>query len=287
MSELFEKLCASVEQRERPLFKLCMISDAYGTEGKRFIENNRCQDCYSVAKAFTVTALGLAYDKGLIKVTDKVCDILGDLVPEGIDERWYNITVEDALLHKIGMPGGFLDIDVCSPGAFGDDYLGFMLRHPFETDPCVKGVYTDGAYYLLSRVIEKVLGEPIDLALWKAVFLPMKFAEVAWSRCPQGHPMGATGLYIRTDDMVKLGELYRKGGVWNGQRLISEEWVNKVLEKGYEFHKTGVGDSYGKGGMNGQMLVVFPEKGLSIAWHGYNSKGKDDLLQIIDEYSIV
>ena len=37
-----------------------------------------CQNVYSVAKAFTMTAAGLLYDRGLLRPDEKICDILSD-----------------------------------------------------------------------------------------------------------------------------------------------------------------------------------------------------------------
>lgn len=44
--------------------------------------------------------------------------------------------------------------------------------------------------------------------------------------------MGATGLYLRTEDMIKLGILYLNNGVLKDERIISEEWINLVLQIG-------------------------------------------------------
>jgi CubicO group peptidase (beta-lactamase class C family) len=283
MSELFDKLCKAAWQGNWPLFGLAMISDRWGTE--KMTCSNRCHDIYSVAKAFTVTAAGLAYDRGLLKTTDRVTDVLADLVPDGIDERWHKLTVHDVMLHMLGMPEGFLDIDVYTPGSFGTDYLDFLFRHPFESEPVETYNYTDAAYYLMSRVVEKAVGEPIDDLMWRELFAPMNYAEMAWSHCPQGHPMGATGLYISVVDMVKLGELYRKGGVWEGRQLISKEWVDTVIQNRYELKPTGAADSYGKGGMYGQQLAVFPSLGLSVGWQGFRFRNGRDLLNMIAEYS--
>jgi CubicO group peptidase (beta-lactamase class C family) len=87
--------------------------------------------------------------------------------------------------------------------------------------------------------------------------------------------MGATGLYLRTEDMVKLGILYLNKGLWKGTRVISEEWVDLVLEQGYEFKDQGNGWA-GKGGMNGQMLTFHTKKGLAVAWHSYDRRAKHD-----------
>ncbi len=99
----------------------------------------------------------------------------------------------------------------------------------------------------------------------------MKFKEYAWSVCPKGYSMGATGLYLRTEDMAKLGILYLNKGMWKETRVISEKWINIVLENGYEF--TPLGDGwYGKGGMRGQLLMFNINKGKVIAYHSFENK---------------
>ena len=50
-----------------------------------------------------------------------------------------------------------------------------------------------------------------------------------------GYPMGATGLYISSADMVKLGQVYLEGGTYYGRRILSEEWVIMSLEREYDF----------------------------------------------------
>ena len=85
-------------------------------------------------------------------------------------------------------------------------------------------------------------------------------------RCPHGFPIGATGLYIRADDMVKLGWLYLNRGVWNGKRLLSEKRVDRALERQYELHPAA-GGLIGKGVMYGQGLY-FSERGrFAVTWH--------------------
>jgi CubicO group peptidase (beta-lactamase class C family) len=90
-----------------------------------------------------------------------------------------------------------------------------------------------------------------------------------------GHVLGATGLYIRTDDMVKLGAVYMNGGKWKGQSIVSEQWVKTALERRYELKPTGFGSSYGKGGMLGQMLLIVPDKRLVVGWHGCGVKAEE------------
>ncbi len=283
MSKFLDDLQKFCEENTQNLYRVAVIEGDGDVEYIKLNSGNPCQDSYSVAKAFVVAAIGMLYDDGKLAVTDKVTQILKEETPEEVDPRWHNITVEDAIKHRMGLPGGFLDIDAKDPLEFGTDYLRYMMTYPFEREPCGEGKYTDGAYYLLARIVEKIAGEPIDLFLWKRLFTPLSFREVAWSRCPMGHPMGATGLYIRADDMVKLGAVYLNKGVWKGQRILSEEWINIVLERDYEFRARGTG-AYGKGGMRGQKLLIIPEQNMAIAWHGYHTGGEKELTQFVVNY---
>ena len=244
---------------------------------ERHVPANPCCNCYSVAKAFTVTAVGMLYDRGLLTPERKVVDILGDKFPADADPKWQEVTVHHLLLHQAGFAdSGLLDIDCDDASAYGTrDYLSLVLSAPLATIPGTERNYTDAAYYLLSRIVERVSGTDLADLLRPVLMDTMEFKEFAWSVCPQGYAMGATGLYLRTEDMVKLGILYLNKGLWKEVRVISEEWVDLVLENGYEFKNQGNG-WFGKGGMNGQMLTFHTEKGLTVAWHSYDRRAKHD-----------
>ena len=84
--------------------------------------------------------------------------------------------------------------------------------------------------------------------------------------------------------MAKLGELYRCGGVYGGERILSEEWTGKVISRGYELRASGFSEGYAKSGMLGQMLAVFPKQKRVVAWHGYGFREKNDLMYFIARY---
>jgi CubicO group peptidase (beta-lactamase class C family) len=241
-------------------------------ESLDIIKTNPCQNVYSVAKAFVVTAVGLLVDRGLLSTDEVVTDILADEIPDGCQPAWYKTTMDMLLLHKVGLPSGFLDIDCYDSRNFGEDYLAYTLTYPTPEDYTPeKSTYTDAAFYILSRIVEKRAGEPLDNLLWRELLFPIGCLEAAFSRCPKGHPMGATGLYIRAAEMAKLGSIYLNGGMYGSRRILSEDWVGTVLSRGYELKPKCAGRAYGKGGMRGQMLLVLPEQRRVIAWQGYGS----------------
>ena len=244
-------------------------------EVRVLVPNNPCQDVYSVAKSFTATAIGILLDRGLIALSEKVTDILGEDTPEGTHHYWYDTTVEQVMRLQIGLPGGFLDIDAYDAREWGDDYLKYMLTYPLISKPGEEVHYSDAAFYLLSVIVEKKAGEPLDKFLWRELFYPLGFREAAWSHCPKGHTMGATGLYIRVDDMVKYGALYLNGGTWKGKRILSKEWVEMSLKNRFTFRPNGEGSSYSKGGMREQLIVVVPDEKRVVAWQSF--RPEDDV----------
>jgi len=243
-------------------FEITRISEYHDgkIETDEYTPANPCQDIYSVAKSFVMTAIGLLYDKKLLSLDEKICDIFADEWPENADERWKLNTIEMALTHRIGVPGGFLDIDVNKSSVFGKNYLEYMLTYPLDYTPGTDSKYSDGAYYLLARIVEKKTGMEVDDFLWEELFYKMDFQEMAWSHCPMGHVMGATGLYIHSSDMVKLGALYLNGGKYNGEQLLSKEWAELAPEKCFAFDWDDDHELYHKGGMCGQRLIVAPKQ---------------------------
>ncbi len=245
----------------------------------------RCHNVYSVAKTFTTTLVGIAFDAGLLRPEDKISDFLGKYFPENIDRRWYDTTVDNALLHRIGLADGFLDIDALDSRKFGSDYLEYMLKADLICDPGTAFHYTDGTFYLLARVVEECFKpENLTAFLWEKLFSPLEFQEFAWSQCPKGHILGGSDLYISSEDCVKLGELYRNGGEFNGKKVISKEWADMVFAREYEFGFNPKLNMHAKGGYSGQFLAVFPSKKLSAAWQGFGCENMtEQILNFIND----
>ena len=72
---------------------------------------NRSQNTYSIAKLFTVTAIGILEDRGLVDTDEAVYPIFEDQFPESFDSGWKEVKIRDVLQHRMGIESGFLDID--------------------------------------------------------------------------------------------------------------------------------------------------------------------------------
>ncbi len=101
-------------------------------------------------------------------------------------------------------------------------------------------------------------------------------------------------VYTNARDLARFGLLYLQGGVWNGERLISEEWIDFVRTPAPATAETGnfYGgqfwlvpdgrtdvplDAYSTSGNRGQYVVIVPSRGLVIVRRGldYGRQGFD------------
>ncbi|MBQ3706503.1 MAG: beta-lactamase family protein [Clostridia bacterium] len=275
---------------ENQPFRIIRLSEVQGDgeiETWEMQEANPCQDTYSVSKTFVMTGIGLLWDRGLIALDEKLTDILDpELSPETkakMDPRWHLATVEMALTHRLGLPGGFLDIDCCNVADFGEDYLAYTMTYPLAYTPGTDEKYSDGAFYLLARAAAVRTGMALDRYLWPNLFYPLGYREMAWSCCPHGHPVGGSGLYIGSEDMVKLGMIYRDGGLYRGRRILSEAWTKLAVERGFALDWDDEHRVYFKGGMFGQKLIVAPEADRVVALQAYGANS-DTVMKFVRDY---
>lgn len=284
MSRFLEDFKEYIKEMDGKVFSIAEIRGNDLPEKIDIKENNASQNVYSVSKMYTVTAIGILWDRGLLKTEDIVTDILGDECPEGYEPYWSETTVDMLMRHMTGFPGGF-DTDVFDASAYDPDYLKEIMLKKWVCPPETERHYEDAGYYILSRIVNKLSGKPLLQFCWENIFLPLGFKEAAWSCCPKGHAIGATGLYIRVDDMIKLGAVYLNKGEYRGARIVSEKWVDTVLEREYEFKPNGIKDSYNKGGLYGQELLVIPCENRVVAWQGHTKESNGpDLTKYAAEY---
>ena len=269
-ASLLTALANTAKNKKLPVYSISISEAGNKLSTETINAGNPCQNCYSVTKVYCVTAIGMLYDEGKIKTTDTIGDIFAEeIAAYGIDpNKWADITIHDVMRHRAGFKvGGLLDIDAQDATKWeSQDYLKLTLEAELDGNKGYK--YTDAAFYLISRVVTKISGEKLDVFLAKRLFSKTDCREYAFASCPQGYPIGATGLYIRSVDVAKLGRIYLDGGKYGDEQIFSKEWADLVIENGYELGRSGTG--YAKGGMRGQYLYINFTKNVAVAWHSYD-----------------
>ena len=236
-------------------------------------QKNLARPCYSVSKSVVALACGFLFDKGLLRPEDHVADYLKEYFPAEADIGWYEVTLEDLFRHRTGARDA---IDYDNEQAPTGEVLTALFSSPITGERGKTWKYSDGNYYILARVFEKIAGETAEEFLNRELFLPLGFYFNTWAKDAAGHILGGTGLYLRTDDMVKLGVLILNKGVYHGKRFLSEEWIDRCCLPSNDEQKYGYGIRSAKNclsitGMNGQGIFIDRNKKLVYAWHAQRS----------------
>lgn len=92
--------------------------------------------------------------------------------------------------------------------------------------------YNNKAVNILSGIIKKVAGQPVDKYLQTKLFKPMGITDFTWGTDEAGNHYAMSGLAIHARDLTKLGQLVLHKGSWNGKQLIEEQWIEKLLAQG-------------------------------------------------------
>ena len=274
------------------VFEMCEMTEN-GVDDRTFLPSEPTHFSYSITKCVTSIVFGMLRDKGLVKETDKVADYLSEFFPEDVDPKWYEVTLENMLQHRNGGSGGGQwnkHIDANEPN--DKDFLFYIFSDKLPYEIGDKIVYCESNYYVISRIIEKIVGMPVDEWALKNLFNPLHFEYVSWGRCPQGHTFCGSGLSLRTRDMAKFGMIYANNGVYEGKRYLSEEWIKlatKVIKVdnfggyGYAVQKTAYmkeNEVYLVGA--GDQTVVFRiGKPQVIAFHAAGAGGHLGLLKTV------
>jgi CubicO group peptidase (beta-lactamase class C family) len=236
---------------------------------------------YSLSKSFTSTAIGLAVAEGKLKVEDKVVSFFPKDVPATISPNLAAMRVKDLLTMSTGHDK---DSTPSLRNSSETNWVKSFLALPVEHEPGTFFVYNSGATYMLSAIIQKLTGETVLNYLTPRLFKPLNIVGADWEVDPNGINTGGWGLRLKTEDIAKFGQLLIQKGVWNGKRLVSENWIKDATSAqveskggsrkkeendwlqgyGYQFWRCRH-DGFRGDGAYGQYCIVLPKEDLVIA----------------------
>jgi CubicO group peptidase (beta-lactamase class C family) len=209
----------------------------------------------------------MALEEGRFALTDKVVGFLPEYAPANHCEHLAAMTVEDLLTMRTGHAE---ETSGSRWRGLRSSWIAEFFRIPVVHRPGTVYKYTSAASYMLSAILTRTTGESLHDYLRPRLFEPLGIRGETWDMGPDGVNPGGNGLTCRPIDMLKLGVLHAQKGVWEGQRLLSERWVDSATrahsKEGYGYHwMSGPRRSFCAMGVFGQLLVVFPEHEATLA----------------------
>ena len=193
----------------------------------------------SVTKSFASALVGIAIGQGHISgVEEAVLDFFPQWKAElSQDPRRAAQRLEDVLTmrtgtdyHENGPTAPHWQLNALSSG-----WDRFWLDRPMITDPGGVWQYDSGGAVAVSSMLEQRTGLHADGFADATLFDALDIDESAWFRNAEGHVHTGGGLNIRARDMIKLGQLYLQGGVWEGEQVIEREWIEASVRQHYTF----------------------------------------------------
>ncbi|MBN1955796.1 MAG: DUF5110 domain-containing protein, partial [Anaerolineae bacterium] len=178
----------------------------------------------STTTGFLSTLVGIAIDQGAIPSVDEpVVNFFPDRTIAHMDARKKALTLEDLLTMRSGLECQPLGTMVEMQAR--DDWVQYVLDLPMAADPGTTYNPCEVNAHLVAAILQQATGLPaIDYAR-ERLFAPLGIPDVAWAADPQGVNQGWAGLQMDAADTAKLGLLYLRGGEWDGQQVVSADWI--------------------------------------------------------------
>jgi CubicO group peptidase (beta-lactamase class C family) len=253
----------------------------------------------SVSKTVTSIIIGAAIQRGDFKagLDTSVLKYFDVSKVKNVDDRKRRMTLRDLLTMSAGLEWHEIDVPYDDPrnsGSFmegSDDWVQYAIDQPMADEPGKVWNYNSGATILLAYIFQKETGQDIDDYGQKYLFARLGMRH-EWKRTYLGIVDTEGGLYLNGSDLAKIGYLYLHDGIWDGQRIVSSEWVKESVTPYFQTNEPQIADGKVVGflpyeygfkwwlyklpdsteyvwmarGFGGQNLQVFPKEGLLVTF---------------------
>jgi len=250
------------------------------------------QRTWSVAKSIAATVIGAAIERGIVATNDNVT--LAHW-PDGDPRR--DITLENLLHMASGLdngPRGNRTDDIYFGGGRVIDHA---TTNRLIVTPGSRWYYANNDTMLAMRYLREAMADDQDYlrfpfrAVLNKLSMHHTYPETDWN----GDFVMSSQVYTTARDLGRLGLLYLNNGVWEGERILPEGWIDYVTTPapaqppnradgskrfGYGAQWWLLGgfeglpeDTYAALGNRGQSLTIVPSQGLIIVRRGFDDNG--------------
>ena len=193
----------------------------------------------SMAKSFISTLIGFALEDGYIQGVD---DPITEYIPELLkrDKRFGNITIKNLLMMQSGLkyneaylPG----LGIHAP--WHDEAVGYyhgnvrkllLKRTKISKEPGQQFQYNNYNTSFLGLIIERATGktvsEYLEEKLWSRIMEYDALFSIDSER--SGFEYMPSRLIARAIDYARFGRLFLHEGNWNGDQLLTQDWVREA-----------------------------------------------------------
>ena len=256
---------------------------------------DRVETTFSVSKSLVSLGVGLAIDRGFIgSVDDPITTYLPELADR--DPGFEDVTLRHLLTMSSGIrfERGKMPWGDEARSYYHPDLRSVALSRDLSDAPGTEFRYNFYSPLLVGLAVERATGMTLSALLEAGVWTRIGTESAAsWSLDSRRHGFEKmeSGFNAAPRDLLRLGRLYLNRGSWNGEQILSPEWVDASVRAdsigdspgryGYYWHVNAVdgrGPSYFAEGRFGQFVYVVPDLDLimvrtghadDIGWRGF------------------
>jgi CubicO group peptidase (beta-lactamase class C family) len=252
-----------------------LVAEAYGPEHER----DSTLISWSMAKSITHALVGILVREGRLDIHAPAPVSAW----QGVDDPRRAITTEDLLRMVDGL--GFIEVYeaggishvidmIFGPGK--QDVAGFAESRPLAHAPGCWWNYSSGTSNILASIVGRTVGggsQGMAAFMERALFARIGMRGVRVRFDPAGTFIGSSYVFARARDFARFGLLYLRDGVFDGERILPQGWVDHARRltpasfDQYGAHWWLARDGSGRfhaSGFHGQYIVVDPARDLVV-----------------------
>lgn len=243
---------------------------------------------FSITKSIMSLLIGVAIDEQKI---NSVNDPVSKYIPEFNDPERKEITIRDLLTMSSGLEWDesyYNPFSVTTKAYYGKGLNKLVLKAKRKINPNEKFEYITANPQLLSIILKRVTGKTVSEYASEKLWIPLGAENNAsWSLDGKnGDEKAFCCFNSNARDLAKLGQLILNKGNWNGNQVISEDYIKESLTPashltdennktvdfyGYQWWIANHNDNivYYARGILGQYIICIPEKNVVITRLGH------------------
>jgi len=256
------------------------------------VHGRKLHEVRSIGKLVVSLCIGILIDSGLYSVDDEQLS-LNTQIWSILSEKVHllnttnivflkKLTIKNLLTQTTGYSNDELLFSATLKNHNYDELLDIVFNEPINNEPGELFVYSNASAFILSAFIQELTGESLYEYAKKVLFVPLDIIKHSWINYGK-YCAGATGLYLMSEDVYKLGKLMLDKGAWNHKQIVSEVFINEMIKAQVEIlddkwrkhplSPTGYGffmwisnsDRYYISGAKGQYLIIKPSKEIIVS----------------------
>ena len=278
-------------------------------------DTKRVDMTFSVTKSYLSAVTGIAVDRNLIRSEkDFVSNYVWDKTFDG--EKNSLITWEHLLNQSSDWFGNLFGINHWEDRPDISKSIDEWRSEP-QKESGTYYKYNDVRVNVLSYSLLQVFRESLPKVLKKTIMDPIDASDTwrwygyenSWvnidgvkTQSVSGGGHNGGGIFISSEDHARFGLLFLNKGMWNGKRIISEEWIKKSIspsetnpEYGYMWWiNSKLGEDYQTtdwknvptnifygSGFGGNKVIIIPDENMVIVGRWFGSQTESTFIKMI------